>query len=80
MSLLGDLRQAGRQLAARPGFTLAAVIITRGRHRRLSRDLRKVTAPRRPLVERVRSRAPVYMVAVRNQVVREVRAARFELA
>ena len=27
MSLLGDLRQAGRQLAARPGFTLAAVII-----------------------------------------------------
>ena len=27
MSPLGDLRQAGRQLAARPGFTLAAVII-----------------------------------------------------
>ena len=27
MSLLGDLREAGRQLAARPGFALAAVVI-----------------------------------------------------
>ena len=40
-----------------------------------SGDVRKVTSPGRPQIERVGSRTSACFVAMRNQVVRETRAA-----